>query len=587
MSKLSLLDLGGGYWDGVPAISLQDNQFPEMRNWITFGPKLKRRRGVTRLTTNPGATNLTSVFALKENTGQWTVVVGMQTGLGRLDGDSIIPHYGTPAASSNDGWVFIQYLGMGYALRPGTGLQRFGRDYYEPAGIPAPTVAPVIADGGTGIVEAGDYFTRYTYANSDTGAESNPSPPSIKLVHAASKTIEWTVTNSYTRQANCKKLYRVLPNQKGEYFWIATIPDNFTTGYSDNWTIDSFGPPVSFDNGLPPGGLKVGTLWNARLVATDGRLVYLSEAEMPESWAEDSIVEVYEDDGHFIKALVPLGDRCIVGKTNMTHGLVQTGPRTFERFTISDRHGLWSHWSCKVAEGRMIGYGGDNFYMCDGLSMRSISTKQIRKLLDKVPDSRKEFVTAEVYEEDSLYIASLPQSDTGSDNNRVMVVYNYKDGIWMVWDQNAQDTPSQLGSVFDADYGKHIYATYYSGHLYEFLSGNVDQRAGAEGPIKAILKTKLISAQNGLAHALQRLWVSATNLNRTLTIQVFRDGKTSPSQSRSVSLSGDGWKLYHLNNLGDPGQTVQVGLEYTGLDELELDGLALELINVFRPLRAK
>lgn len=627
MGKLDLLKLGGGYVDGRSPLDLDDDQFAQLGNFIGKGRKLVRRRGVKVLTTMTaldqqvfGRTN--SVFSFQENTGAWTVIVGYSRGIARFDettgklvalsgtepGHTLLPGATETPAAVTLPWQFLQYLNTGYAVRPGSGLLRFSLFSFEGAGIPAPSTAPTLSEGGVGVVEAGSYRAVWTEYNTQTGAESNPSPVSNTLAHGANKKISWAVPFAITPQADGRKLYRTLPDQVGEYFFVALLGLT-ETGYQDNVTIDDLGTPVSFDNGLPPGNLRYMTLWNERIVATDGVDVFLSEAQLPESWAEDTVIEVFRDDGHQVRALVALGDRCIIGKTNRTHAITQTGPRKFERVTISDQHGIWSQQSCvaAVAENRLFAFGGDNFYVSDGLSMQAIGTTEIRKLIDSIDPKLFEMVTGAIYAQDSLYIAALPGVSPLADGsappawagsaipgptNLSLVAYDYKNGVWLPLRHEHGLAPSGLSVGFDANLVRKLYATYYDCFLYEFMAqgGNVDELTDFDGtdrttPIKAFLRTKAFLARGGagLKLALNQLWVLASSLNQTMKIQVFSHHKqVTPAKERVVSLAGDGWKLYNLSTIRNPGTTLQIGIEYTGASELEIEALSLEVADIFR-----
>ena len=632
MAKLDLLNLSGGYVDGVSPVDLEDNQFVELQNWILRGGRLARRDGVGLVTTGTISLEFTtrtnSVFSFQEHTGAWTVIVGKRDSVAKLNTatrlltDLTMPS-GVPGfrrfdpsianAAAIKPFKFLQYLDTGYAARHGSGLWRFDLQLIEPAGIPAPLVAPTIASGAAGVVEAGDYFAVFTEFNTFTGAESNPSPASSKLVQAGSLTIDWTVPLAITRQANARNLYRTLPNQRGEYFFIKTLLNSAGTAFNDNTVIDNFGRPVSFDNGMPPGDIRVIELWNERIVASNGIDVFVSEAQLPESFAEDMVIEVFQDDGHDVRTLTALNDRCVIGKTNRIHAIIQTGPRRFERSTVSDRHGLFSNASCQVAEGRMFGFGGDNFYVTDGLSAKAIGNKEVRRLVDALDPKFYEMVSAEIWERDSLYIATLPgrpplpdgvSSPSGwqgapipGPTNTGMVVYDYKNNVWYTFRNDHGLAPSFFGSIFDANLIKHLYATYYDAELYEFmktgetrdfistLTGNNTSSA-----IVARLRTKafLSKAGAGLLLALKQLWVLASNVGQELKIQVFSHPKQlTATTERTVSLTGDGWKLYNLSNMRRPGTTVQVGVEYSGADPIELEALGLEVRNIFQHRRAK
>jgi hypothetical protein len=582
---INLPDLGGGQNDGIPATAIKDNQMAELYNFIPYGTKLVRRPGVSKLTITPYAQNLNSVTALKESTGVWTVMVGHPLGLARLSGQELVTlpiSEGTVFPSYDDPWDFHQYNSIGYAMRRGVGLKRFTHDYMQSAGLAPLTAAPTLADGGAGgSIEAGTYYSVVTRFNSLTGAESNPSPRSGAVTIVANHKINWTWTDVETGQWDSYRLYRTLPNQLGEYFFVYQTLSPYTLSYVDNVVQNDLGSSVSFDNGLPPTGLLYGDLFKERMFASDGIDVFFSEYGLPEAWAEDSIIPVFTDDGHQIRSVRAYGDRVVVGKTNKVHYIVATGPRSFSLQTLSDKHGCWSHKGMKVAEGHLFWPSSEDFYRSDGSSTNAIGNTKIRKLMERVPEEQRSLITAEIYEPRNLYIASIPLD--GSTTNRAVVAYNYKTDAWTAFDHPA-DSPNFVSEIFNTNYGKQIYATFGDGHLYQYLTGNDDFGTA----INARLKTKAFqNSKPGLAIALRRLHVLSTTLSRPLTIKIYRNGSTIPYKTRVVQLdTAQGWKVYSASNLNDPAGTIQVGIEYTGDSELELEALSLEVAEFMRFVRA-
>src|SRR5574341_482885 len=181
---------------------------------------------------------------------------------------------------------------------------------------------------------------------------------------------------------------------------------------------------------LPPDLVEIGDNWQERLWCSDGKDLFFSEFGLPESFAGDAILLVFPDDGHRIRAVYGHGSRLMVGKTNKVHFVIGTDRSDFEIQTLSDKHGCYSHHSMKSAEGFLFWYGGDNFYRSDGANVESISTIKIRRLLDRIPDSRKEFVVSGISPRRGLYLSAVTL-DSGTKNTHVLA-YNYRTEAWTV-----------------------------------------------------------------------------------------------------------------------------------------------------------
>jgi hypothetical protein len=581
-----LLNLGGGHVDGLPAQHIQDNEAELLSNWIPVGSKLKRRDGTRRITSVAYSENLTSLFPYKLSEGTWLLLVGSLSTVAKLDGGGLVPLTvadGLTYASLTDPWHFRQFKDEVLGARKGTGtLKRITQDTIQDAGIAAPTVAPTITDGGAGSVEAGDYVPVYTFYNPNTAAESNPSPPGTKLTLAASKRRAWTgIGTAVNGQVGARRLYVTLPNQTGEYYFVATINDNFTTTFDDNVKQADLGRQVSFDNGLPPGNIELVEIWRERSWISDGREVFFSNIfagiSNSQGFGEFNRIPVYPDDGHKIRVLYANGAQLMVGKTNAVHFIVSAGGG-FSLETLSDKHGCIAPESMKSAERLLFWYSGENVYRSDGVNVVSISTVKIRKLLDKIPESMREKVVGTVYPKDSLYVLTFSQGSTTQ--NQKSIAYNYKTDTWAPLDFPNGIAPAFIGDFYDTNFAHVLYALFYDKHVYQLFSGNDD----FGNAIVATFRGKGLGLDHqGLMKGSRRLSVLCTTAAESLTLKIFNDGSLTPATSRVVSLDQTReWKRYSLSTLGKLAANLQIGIEYSGRTPIELSGVILEAMGFKR-----
>jgi hypothetical protein len=538
-------------------------------------------------------------FRAEGDVGEWSLFLGGKTTIARFAAGLISALSnidGVAIASSVLPWSMFEYKNTGYGLRKAEPPRRITVSGYQKAGIVAPSGGPTLADGGAGVLTAANYQAVSTFYNTATGAESNPSVVSNTLALPASRQIGWTgIPVSTNSQVNARRLYRVLPGQAGEYFFVGQINDNVTTTFTDNVAIADMGDSVSFDNGTPPTGLSRGVIWNERLFATDDTDIFFSEAFLPESFAEDSIIKVFPDDGHQITTLFPFGDRLIVGKTNKVHFLIGTDPSAFELRTLSDTHGCMVHETMKSAEGLIFWYGGDNFYRSDGVGVEAISSIKIRDLLARITSFAG--MSAEVHPKQSLYICHVPLD--GALVNTHSLVYNYKTDAWAVFEHPggtvlsttySHISPSYMASFYTSFGVQILYSLFYDGHLYRYLDGEDDY--GTD--IEASFSTKAFGlALQGYLKACQSVSLLCTSIpDEDILLSLYSDfsiGESYPDLaivSRHVSLEGsDRWKHYKLSNLRDPGDFVQLRGKYIGDPVLEIEGISLSVLELARRRR--
>lgn len=571
-------DLGGGLNEGQSWAAINENEATVLENFYPFGRKLRRRGGI-RLITTAGNwdENIFSMFPLKTSVGDWTLLVGGATKLGKLDGDTIsdIPSVLTIGSNTNP-WCWFQYKDFAYAMREGgTNMLRVDGSSWYTAGIAAPSTAPVGADGGAGNLTAANYYMVYTFYNDATGMESNPSPASNVLALGASKMIDWSsVQTSSNPFVTSRRLYRTLPNQVGEYFYIGSITNNTDTTYADdNVIIADMGRAVSFDNGLPPTQLRFGAIWKERLFATDGTDLYYSEYLLPECFGDESILSIYPDDGHQIRAVHSYGDRLIIGKTNKIHYLVGADANSFNVLTLSDRHGCMSHFSMQSAEGLLFWYGtGNNFYRSDGNNVVEISTIKLRDTLDAIPDSMAHKVVSAIFPSLSWYVSSVPQDETGY-NNKVLV-YNYKTDAWTIFDHPSY-APQFLSDFFDENLEQVMYCTLYDGNVYQYADPSVGTDYGNAIQARWVGRAEDYGAP-GMRKFFKEVWLNVPQTSgEVIELQVYNDEDTTPTYSRSSSLNiaDSAWKAFKLPTSGQPGTQIRLGIEYDGDDYIEIEGI--------------
>jgi hypothetical protein len=420
-----------------------------------------------------------------------------------------------------------------------------------------------------------------------------------------------------------RRVYRTLPGQTGEYFFVFQINNNVDTSYTgENVAVADMGRSVSFDNGTPPSGLEVGAIWGERLFASDGTDLYFSELLMPEMFSGD-VISVFPDDGHVIRGLLAFGDRLLIGKTNKIHYLVGSDRSSFAIGTLSDAHGLKSTHSFKTAEGLAFWYGtGKAIYRTDGTSVHNISTPKIDDLLATVPDELEEYIVGAIFPAKNWYVLAIPSTDytvpsgdsylvapdpavqVDTDNNYYILIYDYKYGTWTVF-KHYLNAPQFLVDFFDTNYGHLLYGTFYDGHIYQYSDEDygyddysltnpswAEQRRA--GDIVARLRTKRDDfGYPGYRKFFKEIWALIPNSSTgSIQIEVFKDNDASAILDRTASLNfannASAWKAWVASTYGTPGSAMDMRLTYTGPTILDLDALHFEVgLLARRPMRAR
>lgn len=582
MPRFTFADLGGGLNQGQPPASIKDNEFVVLENFYPFSTKLRRRGGMRVLNDAAYAERITGIYPYRPAAdSSFTPILGTLTTLAKLSGTSVtvIPALsGFAIGTSTKPWSMFQYKDILYALRESSNaLVRCDGTYYGPSGLAAPTAAATLADGAAGAVSAADYYGVYTYYNPTTNVESDPSPASAKLTHTGSKKIDWSgISVSTNAQCGARRLYRTLPNQTGEYYFVAQIDNNVDTTFTgDNVLVQDMGEAVSFRNGLPPTGLVAGTVWKERLFCTDEVDVFYSEDGRVECFYADSYIPVFPDDGAVIRALHAYGDRLVIGKTNKIHYLVGSDPDNFALLTLSDRHGCVSHHSMQSAEGLLFWLGPDNVYRSDGNAVVGIASVKLRTILDSVTPAALENSIGVVYPELNWYILVIP--------GVAELIYNYKTDAWTEVPTSAG--MQVVGEYFDANYVQQIYAADDAGFLYRFQDStyNYDDDGTTLGnAITAQFETKpLYSDDPASRSVISRLHLLCNDYAEQITLDWMHEG--SAVKTRTVSLDyPERWKSYALSTLQAARPHTRLRATYTGALPIEIEGFAVDMDSLRR-----
>jgi hypothetical protein len=584
---ISYPNIGGGRHGGLPPDAIKETELAELINYYTFGSKLVRRGGCRPITTAVAANDLYSFFPYYPSTLSGLtsrLLLGTSLGLGYLDGPGVTmlpPEVGLSPAAGTKPWVHFQYKDIAYAFQPGWGLLlRCDGSYYGLAGITAPITAPTLADGGVGVLGAADWYGVYTFYNPMTGVESNPSPLSVKLTLAANKKIAWSgIATSTQSQVTARRLYRVLPNQSNELYFVHQINDNVVTTYlTDNVLVQNMGSAASYSNGIPPNTLTCGAIWNERFFTSDGVYLYYSELGLVECFDPVlGVLMVDPDDGHTIKGIASLGDRLIIGKTNKMHFLLGTGPQSFARYTLSDRHGCYSQHSMATAEGILYWFGGDNFYSTDGSAVSPIGDSKIRDLMDKVPSAYYDKIVGACNPILSQYLAILPQQDpTTGAITYIVVVFNYRTASWSVYRYD-----SGLGSIcYLGDYWttareKINYALFSNKLIYHHEDPSYNFDGGF--PIVADWTSRAFKGK-GPSTILRRVFLSADQYyGAVLDLYAYCNGVLAKTRTGLTLDTRDWEKVYNLSTAGLTADLVQVRCVYAGESPIEIGAMGFDV----------
>lgn len=189
----------------------------------------------------------------------------------------------------------------------------------QDVGIAAPVGACVAVVSASAGVLNGAYSYRYTYRNSITGHESDPSPVSAVVSPTNDQVDLSVIAAAVDTQVDRKVIYRTTTGGEGVWFRVAEI-DNITTVYTDNIADDNLAEAVLEDSGVPPQAayLEVynGMMAYAGLLAPNQNRVAMSGVLRPEAADPDNVYDLEPDEKNIITGMKRFGSALAVYKRN-------------------------------------------------------------------------------------------------------------------------------------------------------------------------------------------------------------------------------------------------------------------------------
>lgn len=244
-------------------------------------------------------------------------------------------------------------------------------------GIVAPPAAPTFNANINGTMVAGAYFYRFTYQNSTTTHESNPSPASLAMNAAADPNdgikINIPADGAADAQVDTVVVYRTLIGapSNSEYFRVGTVAYNGgATTFSDTTPDVSITDiQLEFDHDIPP---------KFNICDNDGSYVYYagdpnfpsrlwrSKLNDPESVPVTGGTDIAPDDGDIITAVkVTLEGVIVVFKRYSKYRVADFGGTVIQVNKINDR-GTFTNESVAKTPAGLIYLNEDNYWLFNG-----------------------------------------------------------------------------------------------------------------------------------------------------------------------------------------------------------------------------
>lgn len=251
-------------------------------------------------------------------------------------------------------------------------------------------------------------------------------------------------------------------------------------------------------------------------------------------WPKISQTIVLGDDLSPITGLKAFGEHPLVLKRHSMWRMAYVGPGDdnlgiWEAVRVSGGVGTVSNNSVQITPVGMIHVYEDGVYVFDGVKSTKMSDSRLQEFWDSNVDLTKpEAFVSGHWRSKHCYLLSIPTKDrSGLVNNKVLV-WDYQDNAWWIWDS------LEVTSFFSDDHGSsqdHMYFTGNDGYAYE-LTGNTDNGTA----ISSYITTHRFGYKDNRTKQMRQVYVCSTPEAGSMSLATYTNDRDT-AQSGSVLLS--------------------------------------------------
>lgn len=261
-------------------------------------------------------------------------------------------------------------------------------------GIDPPDNLPIVAmQGSGGLLTAGGYSYRYTFYDSATGTESDPSVASATTTAVDNdEALVSQIQVSPNPRVDMRRIYRTLVDG-GTWYLAGVLNDNVTTAYYDGVIDANLTTELDTDQGVPPVGSIV-VSYKDRLFMTGDQnypnRVYFSDAEKPDMWPSTYYLDIGTSDDKVVN-MVEFEGKLYFMQTATITGLYGSDPDTYSWHKTRSHVGVKAPRSVAAGPDGIYFVSHNGVYRFDGLKSVSISDP-IDKIFNDYGDDYTELV---------------------------------------------------------------------------------------------------------------------------------------------------------------------------------------------------
>lgn len=281
-----------------------------------------------------------------------------------------------------------------------------------------------------------------------------------------------------------------------------------------------------------------GELWAANLVDGSTSIRWSAASPAYRVWPQINVDVVADTDQGPITALFPFNQNMFVFKSDSIWQMVYTGLNdlklnTYRAEKLIPGVGCVSNSSIQEINGKLVFLAEDGVYLFNGGQAVKISN-HIQKTIDSIVPGRRPYAVSAHWKAKSLYLLAI--TTKGASLNDLVIVWDYKNDSWWLWDNIdavnlfTVEDGSDAERLYFADHGLRVYELGVGYHDYgtAITAYGTTQRLGQAGVSR---KARLIDA-------------NATNVSDSFTVETQANDAPFVSDTNSFDLTDDAEKTY-------------------------------------------
>lgn len=261
-----------------------------------------------------------------------------------------------------------------------------------------------------------------------------------------------------------------------------------------------------------------GEMWAANLRGSPYEVRWSAPVPAYKVWPLLNQAYIMENDNSPITGLVGYQEHATVLKSDSIWKMVDTGIsdftlQTYSAVRVVNGIGCASNSSICEIRNRLVFLAEDGIYAYDGTSEVQKLSDRINKYVSRITPGRRPFCVGVNWKSKSLYLLAV--SLDGSDVNNYVLVYDYKNDSWWVW--NDMEVAAWILDEDSADNEK-LYFSDSRGRVYELGSGLTSNGAA--------ISSYVVTQRLAYSHTSKRLRlvsVNSQNISRSATVEVSAD----------------------------------------------------------------